>query len=128
MRIEDDSTEREEQPALANGHSRPVVPPCDVYENAEEYLIVADVPGADEQSVDIKLDRTRLTIAAHRASRGTGRVAESEPFPRVYLRAFQVPESIDAASIRAELKHGVLQVHLPKGAAARVRRIAVSTA
>jgi len=107
-------------------HPRPVAPPCDVYESAEEYLIVADVPGVDERTIDIKLDRAKLTIEAQRTNGASGQVLDSEPQPKLYLRTFQVPETVDGGQIKAELRHGVLHLHLPKGPSARVRRIAVT--
>jgi HSP20 family molecular chaperone IbpA len=124
----DEAMTRRDDARGSNGrqHLRPIAPPCDVYESADEYLIVADVPGVDDRSIDIKLDRSKLTIEAHRTNGASGQVLDSEPQPKLYLRTFQVPETVDAAQIKAELRHGVLHLHLPKGPSARVRRIAVT--
>ena len=119
-------TRREEtRPTNGRAQLRPVAPPCDVYESADEYLIVADLPGVDERTIDIKLDRAKLTIEARRTNGTNGQVLDSEPQPKLYLRTFQVPETVDAEHIKAELVHGVLNLHLPKGPGARVRKIAV---
>jgi HSP20 family molecular chaperone IbpA len=123
----DESITHRDEARSTNGHGiPPVAPPCDVYENADEYLVVADMPGVEENAIDIKLDRAKLTIVGRRDSRSNGTVLESEPRPRVYLRTFQVPDAVDAAQIKAELERGVLTVHLPKGPQARVRKIAVT--
>lgn len=97
---------------------RNVVPVCDIYENAEEYLIVAEMPGVEQQAVDVRLDRTRLTIEAKRDA--------VDGMATRYARVFEVPATIDAGRINAKLSDGVLGVHLPKAPEARVRRISVS--
>lgn len=122
----DESLTRHEGARSTNGGSPPVAPPCDVYENADEYLVVADMPGVEENAIEIKLDRSKLTIVGRRETRTNGTVLESEPRPRIYLRTFQVPDAVDGAQTKAELKRGVLLVHLPKGPQARVRKIAVT--
>ena len=124
----DESLTRRDEARSPNGRHqpRPVAPPCDVYESADEYLIVADVPGVDERTIDIKLDRAKLTIEAQRTNGASGQVLDSEPQPRLYLRTFQVLETVDGGQIKAELRHGVLHLHLPKGPSARVRKIAVT--
>lgn len=122
----DESISRRDDTRSTNHSSPPVAPPCDVYENAEEYLVVADMPGVEENAIEIKLDRAKLTIVGRREGRPNGTVLESEPRPRVYLRTFQIPDAVDGAQIKAELKDGVLTVHLPKGPQARVRKIAVT--
>ena len=108
---QDDSRQHE-------ARSRGAVPVCDIYENADEYLIVAEMPGVEQQAVDLRLDRTRLTIEADRSN---GDAVTH------YARVFEVPATIDAARISAKLSEGLLAVHLPKAPEARVRRIAVTS-
>jgi HSP20 family protein len=104
---------------------RGTAPPCDVYESADEYLVLADMPGIDEQNIDVQLDRTQLTLAAVRTGAANGTVIDTEHASIHYRRIFQIPESVDAGAIKAELRDGVLALHLPKAPAARMRRIAV---
>lgn len=95
---------------------RPLVaPPVDIYENAEELLVVVDVPGVTRENVTIDLNRDELTILARRPPEGRCD----------YYRRFLVPEGIDADKIGAELSRGVLRVHLPKSSSLRPRRIEV---
>jgi HSP20 family molecular chaperone IbpA len=44
-----------------------------------------------------------------------------------YWRQFQLPETFDASQARAEVRHGVLTLHIPKAEAARPRKIAIAT-
>ena len=106
---------------------RTVSPAVDVYENDHEILLVADVPGADKSRIQVLFDRDRLTIEAPRLEASTGTLLAGEYSAADYARTFLVPQAIDADGIKAELDRGVLQVHLPKPAAARPRQIAVTS-
>ncbi len=107
---------------------RPAVAPAvDVYENKDELLILADVPGVGREDLTVNLEKNRLTIEARRneALQGHAIAAEYRPFD--FRRTFLVPQGIDAEKIVAELALGVLRVHLPKAAALRPRQIAIKS-
>lgn len=114
---------REEQ---RSPRERAFAPACDVFESADEYLILADMPGTDENAIDVKLDRNQLTLEAARVPATRGKLIDTERTQVRYRRSFQIPESVDANAIQAQLRDGVLALRLPKAPAARVRRIAVS--
>lgn len=111
---------KQDNPRPPEPRWRTVVPVCDIYENRDEYLVVAEMPGVDQQSIDLRLDRTRLTIEAKRPQQNNG------PMGTCYVRVFEVPATIDGAQISAKLNEGLLSVHLPKAPEARVRKIAVT--
>jgi len=94
-------------------------PPVDIFENKDEILILADVPGVVTDGLTINLDRDQLTIDAHRASPRAGQEAFD------YRRTFVVPRGIDADKIAASLQNGVLRLTLPKPAALKPRQIEV---
>jgi HSP20 family protein len=102
-----------------------VQPVVDVYENQDELLLLADVPGARKDSVTVHLDNGQLTIEAKRSDEqpGAALIAESRSYD--YFRAFTVPQGIDASKIEAQLTSGVLRLHLPKSEALKPRRIEV---
>ena len=105
---------------------RPAIAPAvDVYENKDEVLIVADVPGATRDRMTLHLDKGKLTIEAKRddARPGAALAAEYRAFD--YRRVFVVPQGIEVDKIVAELEQGVLKVHLPKVAALRPRQIEI---
>lgn len=118
---------RSEPQALVASDQRPAVaPPCDVYENDDEVLVVADVPGVTAEDLDISLDKGELSIVARRkVSPGDGTFIGMEYRDCDYRRRFAVPGGIDANKIAAELKDGVLWLHLPKSEALKPRQIAV---
>ncbi len=99
-------------------------PLVDVYENNDELLLLADVPGASKDGINIHLDNGQLTIEARRSedaslAPGGGQQAYD------YFRAFSVPQGIDASRIDAQLTSGVLRLRLPKSEAVKPRRIDV---
>lgn len=104
---------------------RPVVAPnVDVFENENELLVVADLPGVSQDRMSIHFDKGRLTIEGKRATpKWTARLAETEAAD--FRRTFLVPQGIDSEKIAAELSQGVLTVHLPKHASVKPRRIDV---
>jgi len=115
-----------EPQSLTETAERPrVAPPVDVFENADEILLHADMPGVETKDLDIAFDRGELTLSARREDGSQGTALRSEFRPFDYYRRFAVPPGVDAAKIRAELKHGVLQLHLPKSEALKPRQIPI---
>ncbi len=100
-------------------------PRVDILENEEELLLFADLPGVCEDDVDIRFENGELTLHARRApTQVTGQwLWENETGD--FFRAFRISEQVDASKIWAELKHGVLTLHLPKVEAAKPRKITV---
>jgi len=107
-------------------HQRPAVAPAvDVFENKDELLILADVPGVGKEDFTIHLEKGKLTIEARRNEPAQGNLLASEYRPFDYRRTFLVPQGIDADKIVAELNQGVLRLHLPKAAALKPRQIQI---
>jgi HSP20 family protein len=110
--------------------ARSVAPLVDVFENADEVLVVADVPGVAVDAVELRIENGTLTIEAkHPAgeTRTTPALArEYEELDRA--RSFRIPDGVDTARISAESKNGTLVVHLPKVAAVKPRKILVNEA
>ena len=110
----------------ASSHQIPAVAPVvDIYENDDEILLHADMPGVAKENVTVNVDNGKLAISgvSHLESSGA---ANWEEFGDVeYQRTFSVPQSIDVAKVNAELKDGVLRLHLPKTEAARPRQIEI---
>jgi HSP20 family molecular chaperone IbpA len=117
----------EHAPARAEAQSTFIRPRVDVFENEHELLVVADVPGAAKDAIDIRLEGGELRLEARRAAGPQGQALAEEYRSADYRRAFAMPEGIDAEKIEAVLTNGVLTVHLPKASAKRPRRIDVRT-
>jgi HSP20 family molecular chaperone IbpA len=105
---------------------RPVVaPPVDIYENRDEILVLADVPGARTDGVTVRLDKNELYLHARREDAETGSPVLRGTRAADYSRTFIVPRGIDAEKITARMTGGVLRIHLPKSDAVKPRKIEV---
>jgi HSP20 family protein len=102
-------------------------PPVDVYENDDEILVVADMPGARSDSVTVKLEKDELYISAVRDGDAGGQLLAGGRRDGEYRRTFLIPRGVDPGGISAEMSGGVLKVHLPKTAAVKPRVIQVKT-
>jgi HSP20 family protein len=102
-------------------------PPVDVYENDDEILVVADMPGARSDSVTVKLEKDELYISAVRDGDTDGQLLAGGRRDCEYRRTFLIPRGVDPNGISAEISQGVLKVHLPKTADVKPRVIQVKT-
>lgn len=103
-------------------------PDADILERAEEYVVLIDVPGVDENAVQVRFDKDVLSVEAGPApapdAAWTPRHAEYQP--GAYSREFRIADGIEVDGIRAALKHGVLELRLPKTGRRRPRTIQVA--
>lgn len=100
-------------------------PPFDIYENNEELLLVADLPGVKTDHLKINMVKNELTIEGMRRPARHDHVLARESDGCDYRRAFAIPPGIDEEKIKAEIKYGVLRLHLPKSKAVKPRQIQV---
>jgi HSP20 family protein len=103
------------------------VPRADIYETDEAIVVVADMPGVDEDSLDITLEKGVLTLngtVEPEAHEGYS-LAYTEYRVGDYVRSFSLSNEIDQEAIEASLKDGVLRLTLPKITEARTTKIAV---
>jgi len=105
------------------------VPRADIYETNDAIVVVADMPGVDETSLDISLENDVLTINGYTEPeypKGYD-LAYTEYRVGDYQRSFSLSNKIDQSKIEATLKDGVLRLHLPK-AEPTTRKITVKAA
>mgnify|MGYP003572477373 FL=1 len=106
---------------------RTVSPPVDIYENQDEVLVVTDVPGTSNEGLNIHFDKDQLFIEASAGLLNEENSPLFREFASVdYRRVFELAPGIDVEKINAELKQGVLTIHLPKSAATKPRRIQIA--
>src|SRR5262245_23973204 len=123
----DTAVKDREFPATENGEAAVVARPrVDILETEQEVLLLADLPGVKPTDVDVRFENGELTIHGRRTPSHMGKkrvLFEYEPTH--YHRTFRLSEDVAADKIQADLKNGVLTVHLPKAEAAKPRKIAV---
>ena len=107
------------------------IPHVDVREEAERFVVAADLPGVEGKDIEVTADKGVLTIRGERNSESK---SSADGFERVeratgtFLRRFSLPESADAEAIKARHVNGVLEVSIPKRPQEQPRRISVQAA
>ncbi len=105
---------------------RYIAPPVDIFEDKDGLTVVADLPGVEQKGLDVRVADGILTIQGRTAHVAPGTVIEREYELLNFYRQFELPEEVDSEKIAAELKYGVLTLHLPKKEKAKPRKIEVS--
>ena len=106
------------------------VPPVDLVEAEDHFVLKADLPGLTEGDVNIEVQDGTLTISGERRAeheqreKGWYRIERS--FGRV-SRSLTLPDGVDPDRIDASFSHGVLEVRIPKPEERKPRRIAISS-
>ena len=105
------------------------IPPADIEEYTDRFVLKIDIPGVDPNTVDITLDQGVLSVGGNRgrdaAERDVQRVRNERPDGRFHRR-FSLPETVDSNAVRAAGKNGVLQIVIPKQPKAQPQRIKVA--
>jgi HSP20 family molecular chaperone IbpA len=107
---------------------RSAVPVVDIYENDDEFLLCVDMPGVLKEDISVNIDNGTLFLSGVRHLERKGVYNWEEFSDLEYVRRFSVPQAIDTDKVRAELKDGVLNLHLPKSEAARPKMIKIKAA
>jgi HSP20 family protein len=95
-------------------------PATDVIETDKEIVLKAELPGVKKEDVSVEIEGDTLTIKGERKEEKEEKGKKMHRVERFYgsfMRSFTLPENVDAKAIAAEMKDGVLEVHLPKTAA-----------
>ncbi len=106
------------------------VPRVDVREEAERFVILADLPGIEPEQIEIQMDKGVLSIKGQRngqAATETSRYSRVERRQGGFQRDFSLPDSADAEGIVASGRNGVLEISIPKKAESTPRRIQVDS-
>ena len=116
----------EEAPATTREPSRYLVPPVDIYETQDGLVVIADLPGVDQEGVNIRVEDDTLTIEGKTRHIAPGDEIRAEYRLLDFFRQFTLGEQIDRENITAQIKNGVLTVNFLKKPTAKPRQIQVS--
>jgi len=108
--------------------TRVLTPPVDIFETESGLVVVADLPGVEKDQIDVNVEKNVLTLKAKPKQQLTENLARQEYQLLPFYRQFQLSDAVDQAKISAEMKYGVLTIHLPKVAEQQPRKIAVKIA
>jgi HSP20 family molecular chaperone IbpA len=123
---ENEIVARNEQPAERLHRLAVTAPAVDILENENEILLHADLPGVLKDDIGVNIDNGKMTLSGVRRLQMGGAAVWRELADIEFRRTFAVPQSIDIDKVHAELKDGVLRLHLPKSEAAKPRQIEIA--
>lgn len=111
-----------------NGDLVEWTPVADISETPAEYLIKAELPAVKKEDVKVTLENGIITISGERKQEKESKDENEirvESFHGTFTRSFSLPDDIDARTIRAEAKDGVLKVHIPKTQTPKPKAVAI---
>lgn len=125
------SREMEQLFGAADGsHGTGVFPPFNLYDDGESLVVRTEIPGIDPKQLEINATFNSLTI---KGERKRGEISERASYHRRergygrFSRTVGLPQEIDPEKVLASYRLGVLEVILPKAAAARPRKIEIKS-
>ena len=107
------------------------MPAMDIEESDKEYLVTADLPAIPRENVKIGITDGVLSIEGERKQEKDEKTRKFHKVERSYgkfVRCVSVPTDVDQAKVAAEVKDGILKVHLPKSEAAKPKVVDVKVA
>ncbi len=107
---------------------RYIKPAVDIIETKNGLTLMADIPGAAKEAVDVNVDKGILTVNAPVSLSMPGRSLYTEFEFAHYYRQFSIPETMDHEKAKAEFNNGVLTLNIPVAEAAKPRKIEVKVA
>ena len=117
---------RNDEPAATTSWS----PSVDIFETEGEIVVKAELPGMDRKDITLHLENNVLTL---RGDRKFEKETKEENYHRIersygnFSRSFSIPATVDAETIRADYKDGVLKIVLPKKEQARPKQIKIAS-
>jgi HSP20 family protein len=108
--------------------SRRWIPPMDLVEADDHFVLKADLPGLSEEDVSIEVQDGALTISGERKAEHESREGGWYRVERSYgsfSRSLTLPDGVNAEAISAEFDRGVLEVRIPKPEERRPQRVAI---
>ena len=106
-------------------------PAVDIHEEAERFVVHADLPGVKPADIEITTDKGVLSLRGTRQfeqRKDEGRYSRVERVTGKFVRSFTLPENVQADAIKASFKDGVIELTIPKIAKPEPRRIEVQAA
>lgn len=104
------------------------VPPVDVYEDEQNLVLKLEVPGVNEDELNVSLENNVLTVSGERKFE---KEEKEENFHRIerrygsFTRTFRLPTTVDGEKVDATYDKGILKITLAKRAEAKPKQIKV---
>jgi HSP20 family protein len=104
------------------------VPTVDVYEEKDDIVVKAELPGMDKDNIEVNLTDHTLTIKGEKKKEEEVKEENYHRSERSYgtfLRTLELPKDVHADKVKASFKNGILEVRIPKTEGAKAKEIKV---
>jgi len=106
-----------------------IAPPANISATENEYLLEVEMPGVDKDGLEVTVEGNELTIIGRRKTETlAGELWYRESPLADFRRVFELGPDVDTTKINAEMRQGVLKLHLPKSEKAKPKKIEVKVA
>ena len=124
-----------EDAVMARGEEKDMIsstwtPSVDIYETENSLILTAEIPGVDENNIEIKIEDNTLSLKGERLFE---KETTEENYHRIersygsFYRSFAIPRSVDQEKIRAEHDNGVLRITMPTKPESKPKTVKVVT-
>jgi len=120
-------------PASAGTAGASWTPAVDIHEEADKFVVRADLPGVESKDISVTAEKGVLTVSGQRQSEQQREREQHRGYARIeradgsFVRRFTLPESVKTDEISARHHNGVLELTIPKARAPEPRRVSVET-
>lgn len=104
-------------------------PPCEIMDEEKSYSISLDIPGANQEDINIEVKDNHLYVSGERKYLGKAKqdyTLRSERRYGKFSRVFSLPQNVNPDAIEARFENGVLDLTLPKEEKSQTRKISIS--
>lgn len=105
------------------------LPPVDILESKDAYLIRAELPGMKKEDFHLEVNDGTLTLTGERKAEAVSESMQYQRSERVtgkFARSFHLPRTVQQDGIKATYQDGILEIHVPKAEEAKPKQIAIS--
>ena len=114
--------------ALPSATAGAWLPPVDILESKDAYLIRAELPGMKKEDFHLEVNDGTLTLSGERKTESLADGIEFHRNERVngkFVRSFYLPRTVQQDGIKASYQDGILEIHVPKAEEAKPKQIAI---
>lgn len=111
-----------------SGDSEITMPSVDVYQEKDDIVVKAELPGMDKNDIEVNISDSELTLKGEKKKEE--KIEEEDYYRRersygAFLRSVQLPTGVQADKVKASFKNGILEIRLPKTEEAKAKEIKV---
>ena len=105
------------------------LPPVDILESRDSYLIRAELPGMKKEDFNLELHDGTLSLSGERKFDQPANGVEYHRVERIagkFSRSFYLPQTVKSDEISATYRDGILEIHVPKADEAKPKQITIN--